>query len=185
MGMPPDGAAAWFHSSDNFTLSGEGGQVWAAVSAPVTRKRLTVTFPVTGAAGSFFFALEIAVSPQRVRWTYHHPLLTAPRKVTWTPSTPEDDLVPHHEIRARRSVFEDHVPDAPLLATVRAGGGAASVLDPRGLVRLHLRLGGVPDPAWPEGGERGALLAAGEAVVTFCMPNRPDARVEVIPTSLP
>lgn len=80
---------------------------------------------------------------------------------------------------------QDGSASAPVVATVLARPGDVTVLDGRALARLHLRVGGEPDPTWPAAAERGSIGRGGVAVATFCIPSGPDTPMRITAVSLP
>lgn len=184
--MPPGGGSAWHHSSDSYQMLDDSGAVWGMANMPLDRGNLTLTLRSSHSHHDFFYVLAVAAEQDgRASFTYHHPALPDGRcRSTWTAATPAAELVPYPAIR-QRGQFGRPDDDAPVVATVLARPGDVTVLDGRAVARLHLRLGGDADPAWPAAAERGTIGRGGVAVATFCIPTGPDTPMRITAVSLP
>lgn len=183
MAMLPDDGSSWVHSSDSFELL-DGDELWGSLSTNVARTELDLMFPRTSEPWIRFPALKITVDEGGVTWNYHHPLLDSPLSLRWLPSTSAAQLIPHAEFHARSDSWEEHVPDAPRIASMHATPGGVRVLNGRGRLRALFMLGADEDPAWPTNGERGALLAAGVPKLRFFLPIGPETSIRSVQVSL-
>lgn len=186
MAMPPGGGSAWHHTSDSYQMLDDSGAVWGMASTPLDRSRLTLTLRSSHSHHDFFSVLEVAAEEDgSASFAYHHPALPEGwRRLTWSAGAAPAELVPYPAIR-QRGQFGRVADDAPVIATVLARPDEVTVLDGRAVARLHLRLGGDADPAWPAAGERDTIRRGGVAVAAFYIPTGPDTPMRISAVSLP